>query len=197
MSGGSIGDYCYYRIGDFIYDLEAKIENNDVKDDFGSSPSLPDNILEVMRQEIPKMQRMIKVMQAIDYLYAGDHGEDSFLRAISRVESDHPNSLTEVFRDRDDLRAEVARLRALLQSKEELFTAEDMKELTDEMIRLRKSHGLTAFKRGAEAMRVCAIDVLDQEIKVSDGGGNATALCNDLKGRIQSIPVFETNHESE
>lgn len=87
MSGGSISpEYCYYQVHQFADELENRIENNDVKDEYGYSPELPEEVLVYLREQVVKLRKISNVMKTIDYLYAGDHGIDSFLRNIQRIE---------------------------------------------------------------------------------------------------------------
>jgi len=87
MSGGSISpEYCYYQVHQFADELENRIENNSVPDEYGYSPELPEEVLVYLREQVVKLRKISEVMKTIDYLYAGDHGIDSFLRNIQRIE---------------------------------------------------------------------------------------------------------------
>lgn len=90
MSGGSFNNsgYIYYHVHQFADELENRIENNNVDDEYGYSPNYPEEVLRVLRAHIPEINRIAKIMRAIDYLYSGDHGEDSFLRAIEVIRKD-------------------------------------------------------------------------------------------------------------
>lgn len=87
MSGGSISpEYCYYQVHQFADELENRIENNHVPDEYGYSPELPEEVLVYLREQVVKLRKISEVMKTIDFLYAGDHGIDSFLRNIQRIE---------------------------------------------------------------------------------------------------------------
>jgi len=87
MSGGSFNNsgYIYYQVHQFADELENRIENNTVKDEYGHYSNYPEEILQILRAQVPEINRIAKIMRAIDYLYSGDHGEDSFLRAINKA----------------------------------------------------------------------------------------------------------------
>lgn len=89
MSGGHFVDngYPYYRVMQFADELQNEVDNNEVPDaDTGYCPRFSAETLAVLRAEIPVLRRAAEVMRAIDYLYSGDHGEDSFARAIHNIE---------------------------------------------------------------------------------------------------------------
>lgn len=81
MSGGYFCDhgYPYYRVTQFADELTNKVDNNGL--------SFSSETLAVLRAEIPVLRRAAEVMRAIDYLYAGDHGEDSFAKAMKEIGS--------------------------------------------------------------------------------------------------------------
>jgi hypothetical protein len=87
MSGGSISpEYCYYQVSQFADELENRIENNDVKDEYGYSPGYPEEVLVYLREQVVNLRKISEVMRAVDYLYAGDSSPDSFLRNIQKIE---------------------------------------------------------------------------------------------------------------
>jgi hypothetical protein len=86
MSGGSISpEYCYYQVHQFADELENRIENNEVKDEYGYAPGYPEEVLVYLREQVVNLRKISEVMRAVDYLYAGDSGPDSFLRNIRRI----------------------------------------------------------------------------------------------------------------
>ena len=88
MSGGSFcnNSYPQYLVHQFADELENRIENNSVPDEYGYSPELPEEVLVYLREQVVKLRKISEVMKTIDFLYAGDHGIDSFLRNIQRIE---------------------------------------------------------------------------------------------------------------
>ena len=87
MSGGSINpQYCYYQVNQFADELENRIENNSVPDEYGYAPELPEEVLVYLREQVVNLRKISEVMRAIDFLYAGDHSSDSFLKNIQKIE---------------------------------------------------------------------------------------------------------------
>jgi hypothetical protein len=88
MSGGHFTDcgYDYYRVSQFADELEGEIQNNNVKDEYGYSPNYNQEVIEYLKEQVPKMRKMAEIMRHIDYLYSGDHGEDSFMSRVQEVE---------------------------------------------------------------------------------------------------------------
>jgi hypothetical protein len=91
MSGGRFvnSSYPYYPVHQFADELESSIENNNKKDENGYCPSYNEETLAVLREKVKNIRKISEVMRAIDYLYSGDHDEESFLRAIKKIEDDH------------------------------------------------------------------------------------------------------------
>ena len=88
MSGGAFcnNSYPQYLVHQFADELENRIENNSVPDEYGYAPELPEEVLVYLREQVVNLRKISEVMKTIDYLYAGDHGIDSFLRNIQRIE---------------------------------------------------------------------------------------------------------------
>lgn len=84
MSGGhfNFGDYIYYRVAEFADELESEINNN-TNDKDGWCPNFNEETILYLKEKLPEIRRLAKIMKEIDYLYSGDHGEDSFLKAVS------------------------------------------------------------------------------------------------------------------
>lgn len=92
MSGGSFNNsgYIYYHVAQFADELEIQIENNMRENEYGYAPKYPDEVITYLKTQIEKIRSISNVMRAIDYLYSGDHDEDSFLRAVKRLEEELP-----------------------------------------------------------------------------------------------------------
>ena len=88
MSGGHFNDngYVYYRVDQFSDELESEILNNERQDEYNYCPNYNEGTLELLRKQIPLIRKAAEVMRAIDYLYSGDHGEDSFIEKIKQIE---------------------------------------------------------------------------------------------------------------
>ena len=87
MSGGHFGDYDYYRVAQFADELELSIENNGKVDEYGDKHNYDPDVIDYLEAQIPKMRKMAEIMRHIDYLYSGDHGDDSFLLRVKEVEA--------------------------------------------------------------------------------------------------------------
>ena len=49
-------------------------------------------MIECLQSYLPQMRKMVEIMRHIDYLYAGDHGSDSFMNYIADVEERYGKS---------------------------------------------------------------------------------------------------------
>ena len=95
MSGGHFGNcgYDYYKVAQFADELEEEILNNGRKREdsgyYGEEyyHSLDSEVIEYLKEQLPKMRKMAEIMRHIDYLYSGDHGEDSFMNRVQEVEN--------------------------------------------------------------------------------------------------------------
>jgi len=87
MSGGHFGDcgYDYYKVAQFADELEVEIQNNNKPDEYAPPNFSPETINYLRNQLIP-MRKMAEIMRAVDYLYSGDHGEDSFMYRVKEIE---------------------------------------------------------------------------------------------------------------
>jgi hypothetical protein len=91
MSGGHFNDcaYDYYRVAQFADELEQEIDDNFIKDDWGYHRGYSDEVIEYLKEQLPKMRKMAEIMRACDYLYSGDHGEDSFMETVKNIEANY------------------------------------------------------------------------------------------------------------
>ena len=87
MSGGHFGDYDYYKVQQFADELEVEIQNNNKKlDEYEYAPNFSPETIKYLRKQLRQMRKMAEIMRAVDYLYSGDHGEDSFMHRVKEVE---------------------------------------------------------------------------------------------------------------
>lgn len=88
MSGGKFNccGYTYYSVHDFAVELENEIKMNNTPNDYGYCPNFNKKTINCLSQYISQIKKISEIMQAIDYLYSGDHGEDSFLEKIEEIE---------------------------------------------------------------------------------------------------------------
>ena len=87
MSGGHFGDYCYFQVSQFARDLEEEIQNNGKENEDGYSYNYSPETIEYLKEQVHYLQKLSDVMYHIDRLYAGDHGEDTFMERVKEVES--------------------------------------------------------------------------------------------------------------
>ena len=89
MSGGHFGDcgYDYYKVAQFADELELAIENNNKVNEYGYKHDYDPDVIDYLEAQIPKMRKMAEIMRHIDYLYSGDHGDDSFMERVKEVEA--------------------------------------------------------------------------------------------------------------
>ena len=88
MSGGAFNSsgYVYYQVHQFADELENRIENNSVPDEYGYAPELPEEVLVYLREQVVNLRKISEVMRATDYLFAGDHGPENFMNVIRKIE---------------------------------------------------------------------------------------------------------------
>jgi hypothetical protein len=80
MSGGHFNGsgYVYYQVSQFADELENEIERNMEKDEYGYRREYSKETLDILKSQINNIRRTAEIMRHVDYLYSGDHGEDSF-----------------------------------------------------------------------------------------------------------------------
>ena len=89
MSGGHFCDnsYPYYKVSQFADELEQEIINNNTKDEYGYASNYGKEVISYLLDQLPNLRKMAEIMRAVDYLYSGDHGEDSFMERVMEVEA--------------------------------------------------------------------------------------------------------------
>jgi len=89
MSGGHFGNcgYDYHKVSQFADELEVEIENNFINDEWGYHKGYDPDVIDVLREQIPKLRKMATIMRDIDYLYSGDIGDDGFLLRMKETEA--------------------------------------------------------------------------------------------------------------
>ena len=87
MSGGHFGDYDYYKVAQFADELEVEIQNNNKKlDEYEYAHNFSPETIRYLRKQLRLMRKVSEIMRHIDYLYSGDHGDDSFMERVKEVE---------------------------------------------------------------------------------------------------------------
>ena len=89
MSGGHFNGnrYIYYQVDNFADELEKEILNNTKPDEWGYIRDMSEETLAYLKPKVEEIRKLAKIMKEIDYLYSGDHGEDSFMNIIKRIEN--------------------------------------------------------------------------------------------------------------
>ena len=89
MSGGHFGDYDYYKVHQFADELEVEIHNNNKPDEYGYVKNYSPETIKYLRKQLRLMRYTAEIMRHVDYLYSGDHGEDTFMIRVKDVENHH------------------------------------------------------------------------------------------------------------
>ena len=95
MSGGHFGNYGYdyWKVAQFADELEEEILNNGKeRNDTGyygidHYPKYSDEVIDYLKEQVTQLRKMSEIMRHVDYLYSGDHGEDSFMNRVQEVEN--------------------------------------------------------------------------------------------------------------
>jgi len=67
--------------------LEQEIAANNTVNEYGEKYNFDPDVIDYLEAQIPKLRKMAEIMRHIDYLYSGDHGDDSFLLRVKEVEA--------------------------------------------------------------------------------------------------------------
>ena len=92
MSGGHFNGngYIYHQVSQFAYELEEEIRHNGKAGTDGDHSNYYSNhsseVIEYLEEQVHFIHKMADIMRHIDYLYSGDHGEDSFMERVMEVE---------------------------------------------------------------------------------------------------------------
>ena len=87
MSGGSF-DYAYQKVADFAELLSALIANNKTKDRWGCVHDYSDEVVENLVAIEGQARKTAKLMREVEWLYSGDHGSESFLALVKKIEEE-------------------------------------------------------------------------------------------------------------
>jgi hypothetical protein len=85
------GHLCF-QIQQFAEELQTEIKNNGVEDEYGYKYDYGPETIEALK----KCQRIIEqagqLAHAVEWLYSGDYGEDSFLECFSEMQEKYKKS---------------------------------------------------------------------------------------------------------
>ena len=89
MSGGHFCDnsYPYYKVAQFADELEQEIAANNTVNEYGDKYNFDPDVIDYLEAQLPKLRKMAEIMRHIDYLYSGDHGDDTFMERVKEVEA--------------------------------------------------------------------------------------------------------------
>ncbi len=108
MSGGHFNDcgYEYYKVSQFADELEQEILNNGregtTENGYEWYPNHEPEVIEYLKKQIPLLNKMAEIMRHIDFLYSGDHGDDSFMQRVKEVEARYNDPIQQILNDPDD-----------------------------------------------------------------------------------------------
>jgi hypothetical protein len=83
MSGGSF-DYNCFRISQFADDLNARIDTNEMYDENNYGDGFALETIDMLKRCHTIIEKAGKLAHHVEWLYSGDHGEDSFMRLATR-----------------------------------------------------------------------------------------------------------------
>lgn len=89
--GGGHFEYNCFRISQFAEDLQHAIDvnsSNEQIDDFGTlllGRHFGDDVLVALKESQAIIEKAGVLAKEIEWLYSGDHGEDSFLRLVQPI----------------------------------------------------------------------------------------------------------------
>lgn len=67
--------------------MEQEIAANNTVNEYGDKYNFDPDVIDYLEAQLPKLRKMAEIMRHIDYLYSGDHGDDSFLLRVKEVEA--------------------------------------------------------------------------------------------------------------
>jgi hypothetical protein len=84
MSGGHF-DYGCFRISRFADELKHEIDMNHSHDEEVHGYNFDPETITLLKKCHDVIEYAGKLAKEIEWLYSGDHGEDSFIKAISKI----------------------------------------------------------------------------------------------------------------
>lgn len=90
ISGGHF-DYGCYKITQFAEDLQHDIQTNKdiLPESWGEARNLNDATIAKLKEYQQQLEFLGRVAREIEWLYSGDHGEDSFMRILKNLEDEN------------------------------------------------------------------------------------------------------------
>jgi hypothetical protein len=81
MSGGKFL-YYQYHITMIADEIENRVKNNNIKDEWGNTANFSDEILALFRDGVKALRIAEVYAQRIDWLLSGDDGEETFAERL-------------------------------------------------------------------------------------------------------------------
>lgn len=78
MSGGHF-DYSCFRISQFVEELQHELDTNETR------AELSDDTIKVLKECQKIIEKAGKLAREVEWLYSGDHGEESFLKIVESI----------------------------------------------------------------------------------------------------------------
>lgn len=82
MSGGSIGDYGYWKLDYVIEDIEDVVSNNNLRDEYGYATEYSEETIKRIEEGLLAIKKARIFAQRIDWLVSGDDSEKSFHKRL-------------------------------------------------------------------------------------------------------------------
>lgn len=86
MSGGYF-DYNYFRISQFAEELQHELDTNETK------AELSESTVTVLQKCQKIIEKAGKLAREVEWLYSGDHGEESFLKIVELILEDNNGTM--------------------------------------------------------------------------------------------------------
>lgn len=81
MSGGTF-DYLQYRLYEIVESIEEIIKQNDIENEYGYKTEFSPETLDKFKEGIDLLKKAQVYAQRIDWLCAGDDGEETFHKRL-------------------------------------------------------------------------------------------------------------------
>lgn len=137
MSGGHFNDngHEYYKVSQFADELQFEIENNSKEGERGYCPNFSKETVKELEKWLPRIQQISQIMRCIDYLYSGDHGEETFLEKMRSLRELNYSGLVKVDQYGEEIGLEDLTLEQIISSHRTLrdLNRDSMDEYRKEM----------------------------------------------------------------
>lgn len=84
MSGGAF-HYSFIRLYEFANELDMRINNNNIPNEYGYADNLSDETIANMKTSLLLIKSCAILSHEIEWLYSGDSGEDQFNEIFKKL----------------------------------------------------------------------------------------------------------------